>query len=249
MNTRSNILHRRGFTLVELLVVIAIIVVLASLAFVGGNKARKTAQRTVASGIAKNLMVANASYYADNNGKYVPMWANDKSGVARENWVNSRSFREALGTDIPDQGWDAFEIEETMVDPRIKSEAKGDRDKWSRLEHNWGMIAPYPPGGWGTPFRVAQHTSANVTDPTNMAAFASGADWILQYSKRDALKDKQNFVGKEGQAMRYSHDGRAIVVYFDGHAESQRYEDLNRQWQNGGQENVFWGGPVSAKAE
>lgn len=241
--TQTHLPTRRGFTLVELLVVIAIIVVLAALVFVGGTRARKAAQRVAAVSTAKNLMTANATYLSDHNGKYVPMWENDDKGNVSVSWVSSEDFRSALGEDTSGN-WNPWTIEEQMVDPRVKSLAKGDKDVWSEIVANWGMIQPHNAGTWGDRGAKAQHTAANIADPANTAAFVSAADWIVQWGRQDALSDRLDFVGKEQGAVSYRHDGQAIVVYFDGHAEAQKYEALSRQWENGGRDNVWWGGKI-----
>ena len=62
----------RGFTLVELLITITIIVVLAALSLAGFSKMRVYADQVGSTRNISNLMVANATYAADNNGKYVP---------------------------------------------------------------------------------------------------------------------------------------------------------------------------------
>ncbi len=59
---------RPGFTLVELLVVITIIIVLAALVFVVTGKIRASAQQANLMSAMRQVGLANAGYYSENNG-------------------------------------------------------------------------------------------------------------------------------------------------------------------------------------
>jgi prepilin-type N-terminal cleavage/methylation domain-containing protein len=73
--------HRAsGFTLIELLVVIAIIAVLASVGFVAGNNAIKSAKKAKAMAAASSIITAVNSFQSENGSLPVPSGNTGKDG-------------------------------------------------------------------------------------------------------------------------------------------------------------------------
>jgi prepilin-type N-terminal cleavage/methylation domain-containing protein len=66
---------RRGFTLIELMVVILIIIVIAALSLTGMRRMRDDADKVNSIKNLSQLQLANASYAADHNGRYVSLFA------------------------------------------------------------------------------------------------------------------------------------------------------------------------------
>lgn len=240
---RSKSRTRRGFTLIELLVVIVIIAVLGSLVTIGAISVRNKALASTATTRVSALQVANLAYAADNGGRFVPTYATSEDGAhpAARQWIFNPRFLEQLAsldsTRDESSNRPIFEVPEEILDPKaVKAGVTG-------MHGNFGYVEENMPGGsWGEPGSEKFHSSGSLSDPSRVAAFVTSRDWLVRYSGR-YIGAKDEAIKKSGQGdIAYRHDGKAIVVFYDGHTELIDVDDMKDIDRAGKRNNAFWGG-------
>ncbi len=197
------------FTLIELLVVIAIIAILASLLLPGLQGARKKARQILCGGNLKQLG-NTCQMYADDYGVIVPI--NTVGGLANSCW-----YQNLLSAYIPT----------VFRDVTIGDAITG---VW---------LCPEAKGGWGGGYGVSEnHISPYVTG-TPMARITRTSTLFLMGDCQNTEADEHSSVsvicpldwggwGGAGSAHTAAprHNGRANVIFIDGHVSSSGYAEL-----------------------
>lgn len=226
-----------GFTLVELLVVITIVAVLVALSLAGYTKFRSAADKAIVMGILREIQVANGNFAADNNGKFVPASGKDEDGKVSQ-WHKNRDFLDNLRgfSNQENNSFIAMNFPPEKLDKKTKSLAS---PRWDHVSGNYGAFEVDPTNNtWGTTDWESAFTIAQLSTPSRTAAFATSLDW--------RIKNGTNYTGTEtrtGQGrMAYRHDGKALVVFYDGHVEAITMADMDKIMKNGGKNHPFWKG-------
>jgi prepilin-type N-terminal cleavage/methylation domain-containing protein len=234
-----------GFTLVEMLVTITIIIILVSIAFISMKSMRQSADAALTLTRIKGLGLANASYAAENSGRYVAIYAFDNEQRAAVQWFYNQEFLKGLigDTDFlndPEEfeGKDGYP--ESVLDP-VTVRAK--KKYWSRISGSFGYNSENTQGGgWGVANAAARHTTASIAHPHRTCQFITATDWLAKYSGH-LLWQTQGFEGKTPDGkIAYRHKGKALVVFYDCHTEAITPRDMMKFDTRGGINNVFWGG-------
>lgn len=223
----------------ELLVVIAIIAVLVALSAGGIFKYRNAADKAAVLGNMRGLQQANAMWASDHSGRYISVFAFDEDGKATTRWFSNTEFLENLSGDSELDN--SYKMPESLLDPKV---VRAKRNGWQSLSANFGYIYDNMPGGnYGSEntdrgFRVSQ-----VVNPARTAAFISCTDWIAKYSGRYIWDGSAAVEGASPDGkIAFRHDGKAAVVYYDGHVGLISKADFQKIDSNGKQKNAFWNG-------
>ena len=232
-----------AFTLTELMVTVFIIITLAVLAFSGIFKLRTAGDKVVAIRNITELHIANAGYAADNNGQYVPIYAFDDTGSKYVAWMNSPDYLNYLKGETPlyrSNGTVDTKLPINMMDP-VTARAK--KKSYDLIAASFGYITNGVPGsGWGKPNSTSSYRISQLTSPERTAAFVTATDWNVNYANRFKWESAQEEGFFPGQRMSYRHNGKALVVYYDGHAGEVSIADLKKIDTQGGANHIFWKG-------
>jgi prepilin-type N-terminal cleavage/methylation domain-containing protein/prepilin-type processing-associated H-X9-DG protein len=219
--------NRNGFTLVELLAVVAIVGILAALLLTTLSSAKAKAEgincvnNLHQLGIGLQIIVQNDHAYP-----VIIMSTNEGYAATDRTWV-ARLEREGLGVSQP--GSNYFQ----------KGVWSCPSAQWSRyiLEHmsptasygynRYGIIWP----GTGTAFGLGGNfdptarvwrpiTESEVVVPSDMMMIGDCLDGSVEFTRQDLAK-----VEKYGNILT-RHQGKANVVFCDGHVESPKLNFL-----------------------
>jgi len=207
-----NIRTRRAFTLIELLIVVAVIGVLAALLMPALSKSISKGRQTKCANNLRQIYLASELYSNDNDGIIVHNLNNiPPSNVT---WV------EAITPYVEKTVTSAGSLRHTGVWACPVSKAKASGGEYSDFGKNFFVNGDLKDGGgssWGPPPNNGPHTrnfrKIALTQPSRTMAFADGAN-------RDLQVWNANF------GLAYRHDGRANIVFFDGHAEMFLQKDM-----------------------
>lgn len=234
---------RPGFTLTELLVTIVIIITLAALGLSGLSRMRKAADKVGGTRNLSQLQVANAGYAADNGGQYVPVYAFDESGGSYVAWCNSPKYLSYIKGDAAVYRSDAT-VDTTLalnlMDP-ITARAK--KLNYDKIIASFGYMTNGMPGlFWNTPNSAPSFKVSQLTSPERSAAFVTATDWNVTYANRLRWETAREEGFVPGQRMSYRHNGKALVVYYDGHVGEVSIADIKKIDTMGGANHIFWKG-------
>lgn len=228
--------HRNGFTIVEILVVVSILLVLAALIAMLSRNLRGSADKVKAIRNISQLQLANATYAAENNGKYVPTHARPK-GTQESPWFSNPRFLACIvgdGSTLKNslQEWNT--VPPHLLDP-IAYKAKG--KSFDMYSASFGYIdcLPEPSSGdisWST---------GQIVSPEKSAAFITATDFRVRYSGRSLWKNNRS-EGKTGDGrVAYRHSGKkAVAVYYDGHVAELSMKEILAYDDQGGINHPFW---------
>lgn len=232
-----------AFTLTELMVTIVIIITLATLGFTGLNKFRKAGDKVVAMRNITQLHIANVGYAADNNGQFVPIYAFDDTGGKYVAWMNSPKYLSYFKDESSvyrSNGTVDTTLPINLMDP-VTARAK--KNLYDRIPASYGYMTNGVPGsGWGKPNSTPSYRISQLTSPERTAAFVSATDWNVNYANRFQWESAQEEGFFPGQRMSYRHNGKALVVYYDGHAGEVSIADIKKIDTQGGANHIFWKG-------
>ena len=236
---------QRGFTLVELLVTITIIIAISGLALVGMKNARTSANMIVAANRVKGLGLANATYAADNGGRYVPIITDENGGPAVQWHFNAEFLSALIGELKVLEGVIGYEgvdgIPQSVLDPVT---VKAKKRYWNRLSGSFGHNQEWMPAkvAWGVRGTADQHTIMSIKNPSQTFNFITSTDWLVRYDARYFWLKKPIEGKTENGQIAYRHKGKAIAVFYDGHTEFISPSDMKKLDAKGGRDNGFWGG-------
>ncbi len=235
--------RRAAFTLTELLVTVVVIIILATLGFSGLSKIRKAGDKAVATRNISQLHLANAVYAADNNGQYVPIYANDDTGSKYVAWMDNPNYLSYLKDESSvyrSDGTFDTKLPLNLLDP-VAVRAK--KKAYDSIIASFGyMTNGVPDSGWRKPNAKPAFRNSQLTSPERTAAFVTATDWNVSYANRlkwESAKEEGFF---PGQRMSYRHGGKALVVYYDGHVGEVSLADIRKIDAQGGANHIFWKG-------
>lgn len=236
----------RAFTLIELLVTVTIILILAALSLAGFSKMRAGADQVVATRNMSQLMVANASYAADHNGKYVPWMVTDEFSKTQNGaayWANNWEFLRNLRG--PEKTNHEGEATLSVLDP-ITARAK--KDSYMVLYTNYGYNITHMPGmgtgAWPGKSANGSFSINQVTNPSLAACFITGTDLRVGPEKpllwRTPANQKEGKTANGMTSFRHANKTKALVVYYDGHVSAMTMGDMDKIYEAGAKETPFW---------
>lgn len=234
---------RPAFTLTEMLVTIVIIIVLAVLSFSGLTRMRQSGDRIGATRSLSQIQLANAGYAADHNGQYVPVYAFDDTGAKYVAWQNSPTYLSYLkGEEAVYKSTGAVDnkLPLNLLDPIV---VRAKQLNHEAIAASFGYMTNGMPGaGWGKPNSTPSYRVGQLTSPERTAAFVTATDWNVNYANRFQWETARNEGFFPGQRMSYRHNGKALVVYYDGHVGEVSVADVRKIDTRGGSSNIFWKG-------
>jgi prepilin-type processing-associated H-X9-DG protein/prepilin-type N-terminal cleavage/methylation domain-containing protein len=215
---------RGGFTLIELLVVIAITAVLAALLFPAFNKARESSQRTQCLANLREIFTAIQGYVQENDGEYPP-------SATGQNGVNGYWFA-AIGPYL-DEGrrFDQSKVSTGPWPQDIPFACPAVEEG----KHGWGG-AGIDLGINGYQVGATTNPNANVTTALRIAKASALSTTLLVADAANATTGVGSWQigwrigsgsgGFPGAGIATRHNGRANVLYFDGHVGQVTREQL-----------------------
>ncbi len=244
--SRSNCLERSGkraaFSLLELLVVIFVIGILASLLFAGVQRTLEAGRRARCAHHLRLLFLANTQYELDH-GHYVPAAA-DMHGANRQRWHGSRTssggaFDGTLGPLVPylDAGG---EIRRCPSFPSLAAAEAANAFEASCGGYGYNAVGvgsrTYMLGMVSEAMEKGMRADM-VRNPSRTIMFADTAfpqpygpfpTYLIEYS----FVEPHFWVFEPGQesgfradpSIHFRHNGRANVVWVDGHISAEQLE-------------------------
>lgn len=214
---RSNVPHRAsGFTLVELLVVITMIVVLVAISVSVAFRMRKSGDKVVAANNIRQIQTANMGYAMENGGRFVPPvgMVDDISYEWFENPVFVSQIKGEEST-YRSGGTPDTSLDSAIMDPAVvRARAAG----FKSLGSSYGYT------------RDAEEEpliQARLIDPARSAAFiTANVPFAADKSK-----------------ISYRHSDKAIVAFYDGHAQFMGAADISRKSSS----DIFWKAVLQAE--
>ena len=225
----------QGFTLVELLVVVLIIAVLAALSFTGFRRLQEGAEKVKSVRNLSQLQIANASYASDHSGRYVSLYATDDEGARTGFWYQDPTYLGYL-TGQPETSADKpmRAAPSSFLDPKVYRARKS---MYYSMAASFGMSESGLMGLTGPNVKAA-HSLNNIPNPAGAMAFATATDFRVGYNARLSWTEDQP---RAASAIAYRYSDKALVVYFDGHANEMSRGDIKEiDKSRGGKNNAFW---------
>lgn len=256
----------RGFTLVELLVVIAIIGVLAGLLLPVLGRARRQAHTTTCASNLRQLFLANTMYADEHNGRYVPAAPDIEEGFGGTlRWYGKR---------INPTGEEAFDPKQGLLSPYLVDGRVKECPVFTEFKQAGEVANAFESGTGGYGYNMAYLGSGlymqdwpealrhgtpahRVFRPSETMMFADAAmpqdGYIIEYGfiepphsvSRDFPQGNPDW-GFSSPSIHFRHDGRAMVVWADGHITSERFgwaPEMNIYGGSNAQWGVGWFGP------
>ncbi len=239
--TKPNIYRMSpGFTLVELLVVVLIIATLAALSIFGLSRMRSAGDLAATVSVLRQLQIANISYAADHNGRYVPMSSNDEN-QKRTDWPSNPVFLSYFTGDSDRMSPGAKSsstnpIPNSLLDPVV---VRARKNRWNFLDANYGYNLGGMPELTG-PNSDRNFAILQLTNPVRTAAFITATDWNFRYSGRLLWENNPSEGRSSDGKIAYRHRGKAAVVYYDGSTGIISPGDMKRIDSTGATYHPFW---------
>ena len=257
-----------GFTLVELLVVVAIISLLAALLLPALSRARRQAHGTQCISNLRQLYLANTMYASENKGRYVPAAPDLYEGYGgRVRWHGTRK------RPYPDSQFDPASgpLAEYLPGHRVKecplffeySRAEDAVNAFESGTGGYGYNMAYVGSLSSTATYPESHargvSDGHVAEPSRTIMFADSAlaqdGYIIEYGFLEPpyYVDPDHPMGASewgylAPSIHFRHDGRAHVLWCDGHITSEKWEWAPQEnaiypGSNNYQWGIGWFGP------
>ncbi len=208
-----------GFSLIELLTVIAVIAVLAAILLPMVYRAQAWSEQSKCMSGLRQMQLANMQYATDHDGRFVPVFTKrnkpSKSGSDKLFWHNNRDFVTLLGCP---------EDKAASVPLDLRCPVEGVQ------QTGWGFNSTGldEPENAGEKRDIAQH---ELLHPSESMAIIDALDFHVFRSKADAYYGVET---KISNATAYRHNGKACLVYWDGHTGVLTREEVlgnDELWQ------------------
>lgn len=209
---------RRAFSLIELLAVICVIGILASLVFVSIQTIREHSLLAKSISNIRQLQAANSLYALDHDGRYVPIRTILDGKTKR--WLDNQDYRDHLGI-AEGEDWP-----QTLISPKA---GVLDGNGNPRYDRSYGMnktgLADFynADNEW-------QIAMSSIENPQRTIALTDALDWIVGDYGLDRYPNEESYVNS---AVAYRYEGKAAVVFYDGHAGAYTQSELlehKRDW-------------------
>jgi len=244
---------RKGFTLVELLVVMAILAILAGLMFPSLADARRASLRSACASSLRQLAMANHTY-ATAYGTFVPA-ASDIWSSNLHRWHGARSktkqaFETASGP------LSEYLDERGLIKrcPSFRSDEAGFEAGCGGYGYNAAGVGSqaYLRGTYQgavlgmAPEMITQPASTVMFADAAFAETKKGVTRLIEYSFVEPyllLADNRPVeVYPAVPSMHFRHDGRANIVWVDGHVTSEQFEHSRNSLLH--EQGLGWFGPT-----
>jgi prepilin-type N-terminal cleavage/methylation domain-containing protein/prepilin-type processing-associated H-X9-DG protein len=239
--------RRGGFTLIELLVVVSIIAILSVLILSAVSSARQRGATTQCLNNLRALGQANLAYVAEHGGRFC--LAMEKSNNRR--WHGERTGRDAefdpaLGPLAPYLGRE----KRIKICPEFERALKG-QDSFETGSGGYGYNAVYVGGSPAN--RWEGELLGHLERPARTVMFADSALSREKGIQEYPFAEPWQWVSPNGQlagalspSVHFRHQGRANVVWCDGHISTEapsRLGGKNFYGGDDGENKIGWFGP------
>ncbi len=256
--SRRRVASRAGFTMVELLVVIAIIGILAAILLPVLARARQEARSVQCVNNLRQIYLANTMYADENNGRYVPAASDlDANGGGLVRWHGARKTTQ--------EDFDPMQgpLAEYLPDKRIKEcpvffefrERENGANAFESGTGGYGYNAAYIGStSYAEDFPdCLRHGTldARVRLPSETIMFVDAAfaqdNYVVEYSfieppffaSPEFPRGNPEW-GYASPSIHFRHNGRANVLWADGHVSSEKFGWTKKTNVYNGK-NAAWG--------
>jgi prepilin-type N-terminal cleavage/methylation domain-containing protein/prepilin-type processing-associated H-X9-DG protein len=213
---------RSAFTLFELVVVISIIAVLAGMLLPSIGAVREAARATQCNNNLRGLQLANLAYAEQWDGSFAHSYMTDAAAVIT--WTGWDHTSDLISLWTEDRCTQGSQVPRAMLCPLARN---------NQVATTWNTQLAYGmnhgPQPWPPPANSIGSYKMSRGKTAQVLAFADGLDIILNQSKASTYWTGAD-PAPEGyslqNAVAYRHRGRARVVMYDGHVESQAVPGL-----------------------
>lgn len=246
-------MKKRGFTLIELLVVIAIIGMLLAILVPALSKVKEAGRRIVCLSLLKAYGTANMTYAANYKGRFVPFSNPRPSTSWDERWCENKYFRDCISVEarivINDGGWnDAFYFPKEL---RCPSQLIKDMDAYTAIieaTEGWKVVQSYGlnveqwrldgnlnnNATWWPRGVLCGHVQTQIKNPAGIMMFIDTNYYQARYERANPGYWDGTLFPPGGESIAkgnlgmtcYRHEGKANLVYFDGHAGTLLPEEV-----------------------
>lgn len=207
------------------MVVVTAILAALLLPSLASMRARAAAQVTLSN--LRQLQGANTMFAAEHNGNYVPPQVNGNWAAGM--WFQNERFLSYLGLKPTDRMWDedwpaVAKSGHKSASPNIPP---GKMDRQASIGINLGLRQH-----WANPdgsFNDLSYRMQSIRKPSKAMAFADANDTWIRMDRADGWKsDKDPWYSMQ---IAYRNQGRAAVVFYDGHAALLTRAEVVGNWE------------------